>query len=119
MSRFLNTNVRPCLSIRGSGIVHDQALDRLDANGKVSLRRAGRMHHIGIGRAHNGQRVVLLIADLDIRVINHDTGDYCGSSSSTRVAATNPASNERRPSPSRGFGRFRCPETSHGGRGGT
>ena len=49
--------------------------DRIDNTGTVSLRHAGRMHHIGIGRAHTGERVVLLIADLDIRVINHDTGE--------------------------------------------
>ena len=49
--------------------------DRIDSTGSVSLRRAGRMHHIGIGRAHTGEPVVLLIADLDIRVINRDTGE--------------------------------------------
>src|SRR5699024_7277390 len=26
--------------------------DRIDPGGKVSLRRAGRMHHLGIGAAH-------------------------------------------------------------------
>ena len=30
---------------------------------------------ISIGRAHKHQRVILLIADLDIRVIHHDTGE--------------------------------------------
>jgi transposase InsO family protein len=60
---------------RGAGTHYRVRYDRIDTNGKVSLRRAGRMHHIGIGRAHKGQRVVLLIADLDIRVINHDTGE--------------------------------------------
>ena len=49
--------------------------DRIDSTGAVSLRRAGRMHHISIGRAHKHQRVILLIADLDIRVIHHDTGE--------------------------------------------
>ena len=49
--------------------------DRVDDTGAVSLRRAGRMHHISIGRAHKGQAVILLIDDLDIRVINKDTGE--------------------------------------------
>lgn len=49
--------------------------DRVDKTGAVSLRRAGRMHHISIGRAHAGTPVILLIDDLDIRVINHDTGE--------------------------------------------
>lgn len=49
--------------------------DRIDKTGAVSLRRGGRMHHIGIGRAHKGQAVILLIDDLDIRVIATDTGE--------------------------------------------
>ncbi|MBP7595840.1 MAG: IS481 family transposase, partial [Candidatus Microthrix sp.] len=38
--------------------------DRIDKTGAVSLRRAGRMHHISIGRAHTGTAVILLIDDL-------------------------------------------------------
>jgi hypothetical protein len=41
----------------------------------VSLRRAGRMHHIGVGRAYAETRVVLLINDLDIRVVSITTGE--------------------------------------------
>ena len=33
------------------------------------------MHHIGLGRPLDGTRVILLIADLDIRVIHADTGE--------------------------------------------
>lgn len=49
--------------------------DRVDKTGAVSLRRGGRMHHISIGRAHAGTAVLLLIADLDIRVVNTTTGE--------------------------------------------
>jgi len=49
--------------------------DRIDKTGAVSLRRAGRMHHISIGRAHAGTPVILLIAELDIRVVNTTTGE--------------------------------------------
>ncbi len=49
--------------------------DHIDTTGTVSLRRAGRMHHIGIGRPHAGTPVVLIIEDLDIRVINTTTGE--------------------------------------------
>ena len=49
--------------------------DHIDRTGTVSLRRAGRMHHIGIGRPHAGTPVTLLINDLDIRVIATQTGD--------------------------------------------
>ena len=33
------------------------------------------MHHIGIGRAHAATTVIVLVDDLDIRVINNDTGE--------------------------------------------
>jgi len=33
------------------------------------------MHHIGIGRTHAGRTVLMLIDDLDIRVIDTTTGE--------------------------------------------
>ena len=54
---------------------HRIRYDRIDETGAVSLRRAGRMHHIGIGRAHKYQPVVLIIEEVDIRVINTKTGE--------------------------------------------
>jgi transposase InsO family protein len=49
--------------------------DRVDTTGTISLRRAGRLHHIGIGRTHTGTTVVALINDLDIRIVNTTTGE--------------------------------------------
>ena len=49
--------------------------DRIDKTGSVSLRRAGRMHHISIGRPLKGTAVIMLIDDLDIRVIATQTGE--------------------------------------------
>ncbi len=49
--------------------------DTVGTTGKVTLRRAGRMHHIGIGRPHKGTPVVMIIDDLDIRIINTQTGE--------------------------------------------
>jgi transposase InsO family protein len=46
--------------------------DRIDKIGRVTLRHDGRLHHIGIGRHHAGTRVLLLIADLDIRILTQD-----------------------------------------------
>jgi hypothetical protein len=55
---------------------HDRVrTDRVDATGLVTLRHNGKLHHIGIGRAHAGTRVLLLVQDLDIRVVNADTGE--------------------------------------------
>ena len=33
------------------------------------------MHHIGLGAEHRGTRVVILSHDLDVRVIDHTTGE--------------------------------------------
>lgn len=48
--------------------------DKVDAHGKLSVRYMSRLHHIGIGRAHKGRAVKLLIADQNIRVSDLDTG---------------------------------------------
>lgn len=49
--------------------------DKVDQSGVVTLRHQGRLHHIGIGRAHKHTRIVLLIDNLDIRIINRTTGE--------------------------------------------
>jgi transposase InsO family protein len=59
----------------GAGPHHRVRHDHVDTTGAVSLRRAGRMHHIGLGRAHAGTAVILLINDLDIRVVDRNTGE--------------------------------------------
>jgi hypothetical protein len=48
--------------------------DRVN-QGNVSLRVAGQLHHIGLGRPLDGTPVVLLINDLDVRVIHAVTGE--------------------------------------------
>jgi hypothetical protein len=54
---------------------HRVRTDRLDANGTVTLRHDGKLHHIGIGRTHARTHVLLLVQDLHIRVINAATGE--------------------------------------------
>ena len=49
--------------------------DRVDKAGSVTLRHNGRLHHIGIGRTHAGTCVILLVQDLDIRIVNAVTGE--------------------------------------------
>jgi hypothetical protein len=36
----------------------------------LTLRYGGRLHHIGLGRRYAGQRVTLLVAGRDLRVLN-------------------------------------------------
>jgi transposase InsO family protein len=55
---------------------HDRVrTDRVDADGKLTLRAGGRLHHIGIGRTHARTRVLMLVCDLHVRVINAATGE--------------------------------------------
>jgi len=49
--------------------------DRVDDTGALSLRLAGRLHHIGVGRTHARTRVLMLIQDLHVRIINAATGE--------------------------------------------
>lgn len=49
--------------------------DRVDKAGSVTIRHNGRLHHIGIGRTYEGTCVILLVQDLDIRVVNAVTGE--------------------------------------------
>jgi transposase InsO family protein len=49
--------------------------DRVDHDGKLTLRHNSRLHHIGIGHDWAGTRVLMLIRELDIRIITEDTGE--------------------------------------------
>lgn len=46
--------------------------DRIDTSGVITLRHNSRLHHIGLGRRHAGTRVLILVADLDVRVLTED-----------------------------------------------
>jgi transposase InsO family protein len=47
--------------------------DRLDTKGRMTLRRAGRMHHLGVGTTHARKRVLALADDNHVTVIELDT----------------------------------------------
>jgi transposase InsO family protein len=49
--------------------------DRIDTGGKVTLRHGGTLYSIGIGRAHARTRVLILVHDLDIHIIDAATGE--------------------------------------------
>ncbi len=44
--------------------------DKIDKTGAITIRYHSKLHHIGIGARHRGRRVVMLIADRDIRVLS-------------------------------------------------
>jgi transposase InsO family protein len=59
----------PGIAVDGYRLRHD----KIDRNGKITIRSKGRLHHIGLGRRHAGQTVAVLIAGRDIRILD-DTG---------------------------------------------
>ena len=72
-------NARPKATPGGidrSSDSHDRVrMDRIDKSGTVTLRVAGRLRHIGIGRPHAGTHVILLVHDLAVRVVQAATGE--------------------------------------------
>jgi transposase InsO family protein len=46
--------------------------DVVDKTGAVTLRYRGKLHHLGLGRANRGRRILILMADLDVRVVDTD-----------------------------------------------
>ena len=108
---------------RAADTHHRVRTDRVDADGKLTLRHAGRLHHIGIGRTHARTPVLMLVRDLHIRIVNAATGELL------RELTLDPTRNyqptgrppgpppgtprkRRNPEPIKGSGRSRCPETS-------
>jgi transposase InsO family protein len=85
---------------------HDRVrADILGPNGTVTLRTGGKLYHIGVGRTHAGTHVLLLVQDLDIRIIDAATGELL------RQLTLDPARNYqptgRPPGPTKGTPRKR------------
>ena len=55
---------------------HDRVRhDKIDTDGKLTLRVNGRLHHIGMGRTLARTPVIMLIHDLEVRVVDAITGE--------------------------------------------
>lgn len=68
-ARTKATPRRPRIAIPAQ---HRVRRDRIDSSGVVTLRYQSRLRHLGVGRRHAGTRVMLLVADRDVRVITED-----------------------------------------------
>ncbi|MCW4385893.1 IS481 family transposase [Salinibacterium sp. SYSU T00001] len=82
--------------------------DRVDTSGTVTLRHNSKLHRIGVGRPHAGTHVILLIQDLDIRIVNPITGEVLRQLTldpSRDYQPRNPTNprNDKRPNPHNGF----------------
>jgi len=68
-ARTKATPKKPAITAEGH---HRVRQDRIDKSGTVTLRYRSKLFHIGVGRVHAGVRVLLLVNDLDVRVITED-----------------------------------------------
>ncbi|MDX2343358.1 MAG: IS481 family transposase [Acidimicrobiia bacterium] len=62
----------------GKSTIEDHYRVRRDIvgdTGTVTLRHAGKLHHIGIGRTHARIHITMLIKELDIHIIDTNTGE--------------------------------------------
>ncbi len=50
-------------------------VDRVDQFGKLTLRRAGKLHHLGIGRHHANRPALILTDHTTVIVTDHTTGE--------------------------------------------
>jgi predicted ribosomally synthesized peptide with SipW-like signal peptide len=70
------TTARVTFNSMVPGDTHDRVRhDIIDKGGRITLRVNGRMHHIGLGVALRSARVVVLVHDLEVRVIHAATGE--------------------------------------------
>lgn len=53
--------------------------DTVDQFGKLTLRRAGKLHHLGVGRNHARREVLILVDDYEVTITDRTTGEILGS----------------------------------------
>jgi transposase InsO family protein len=71
-----NTRPKATPSTDRTPDTHDRVrTDKVGYNGTVTLRVAGRLRHIGLGRTHAGTDIFLLVQDLHVRIIDATTGE--------------------------------------------
>jgi transposase InsO family protein len=49
--------------------------DLVDRGGRITLRRAGRLHHLGIGAANARRRVLAIVDEHEVSIVALDTGE--------------------------------------------
>jgi hypothetical protein len=53
--------------------------DVTDKKGAITLRRAGRLHHLKIGAAHARRRVLAIVDEREVTVVDLGTGEVLSS----------------------------------------
>lgn len=76
-SAYHGPSARPKARPAGTTVAGHYRLrfDHVGTNGKISLRRAGRMHHLGVGTTHARTPVLVLIDATTATVLHRTTGE--------------------------------------------
>jgi transposase InsO family protein len=75
-----NDTPKAARSALGNPDIHYRVrTDVIDRYGKLTLRRAGRLHHLGVGTQHANTPILMLIDDHTVDVINPATGEHLAS----------------------------------------
>lgn len=77
--------------------------DTIDATGTVSLRFNGTMHHLGIGRAHHGKSVIILIAGAEVMTADTLTGEILAEHTIDPAKSYQPRKQQKPPPNGGGF----------------
>lgn len=73
-----NTEPKAAPSKIASWKHHRVRIDKIDSTGKVTLRYAGKLRHLATGRKNTGKRIIMLIKDADVTIIETKTGEILG-----------------------------------------
>lgn len=57
---------------------HRIRIDKIDNDGKATIRYAGKLRHLGLGRNNCGKRIIMLVKDADVTVVEMSTGEILG-----------------------------------------
>jgi transposase InsO family protein len=83
---------------RGAGGHFRLRYDVIDRGGRMTLRRAGRLHHLGVGAAHARRRVLAIVDEREVIVVALDTGEVL---STHRIEPARPYWRNQRRDPGR------------------
>ncbi len=118
-------HARPKATPAGTHQPHHRVRHDRVSHGNVSLRIHGQLHHIGLGRHLHGTPIIMLIDDLDVRVIHATTGEilrqltidpnrrYHGTGQPHGGPTTTDPEKRNQPNPECRFGCPGCLATSH------
>jgi hypothetical protein len=71
-----NARPKPTPGTERNNDTHDRVRhDKISKAGTITLRIAGQLRHIGVGRTYAGTYVILLVQNLEVRVVNAATGE--------------------------------------------